>query len=106
MSAHLTDQQLNAYLHQTLSDAQRETLEAHLTSCPTCRAQLGEMNIVQQRVRRELTAELKTLNVPLSLTFATLAPQLKRKENSSMSFASLRSFALFAITASTIILTT
>ena len=71
MSTHLTDQQLNAYLHQTLSDAQRKTLDAHLNNCPACRARFSEMNGVQQRVQRELAAELKTVNVPLSLTFAS-----------------------------------
>ncbi len=77
MNAHLTDQELNAYLHQTLNDAQRETLDAHLTSCPTCRAHLSELNVLQQRVRRELTAELKAANVPLSLTFEAIAPRLQ-----------------------------
>ena len=79
MNAHLTEQQLNAHVHQTLNDAQRETLDAHLSSCPTCRARLGELIILQQRMRRDLTAELKAVNVPLSLTFEAIVPQLKQR---------------------------
>lgn len=81
MNAHLTEQQLNAHVHQTLNDAQRETLDAHLSSCPTCRARLGELNILQQRMRRDLTAELKAVNVPLSLTFEAIVPQLKQRRS-------------------------
>ncbi|CAG0936708.1 hypothetical protein TFLX_05593 [Thermoflexales bacterium] len=77
MNAHLTDQQLNAYLHQTLNDAQRETLDAHLANCPVCRARLSELAVLQQRLRRELAAELKAVNVPLSLTFEMIAPKLQ-----------------------------
>lgn len=77
MNAHLTHQELNAYLHQTLNDAQRETLDAHLTNCPACRARLSELDVLQQRVRRELGAELKAVNAPLSLTFAAIAPKLQ-----------------------------
>ena len=79
MNAHLTDQQLNGYIHQTLNDAQRETLDAHLASCPTCRACLSEVNVLQQRLHGELAAELKAATVPLSLTFEAIAPQLKQR---------------------------
>src|SRR5512143_56330 len=79
MSSHLTDQQLNAYLHQTLDDAQRETLDVHLDACPACRTRLNEWGVLQQRVRRELAAELRAANVPLSLTFEGIAPQFKRR---------------------------
>lgn len=100
MNAHLTDQQLHAYLHQTLTDAERETLDVHLTSCPTCRARLSELDILQQWVRRELATELRAVNVPLSLTFEAIAPQLNHTRSAILSSARSRSFALLAIVAS------
>ena len=104
MNAHLTDQQLNAYSHQTLNDAQRETLDTHLSSCLTCRARLGEMNILQQRMRRDLTAELKAVNVPLSLTFEAIAPQLKQRRSPVFRRVVVRMTAAVAATAAIIAL--
>ena len=83
MNAHLTDQQLNAYIHQTPNDAQRETLDAHLTGCPACRARFNEWDVLQQRVQRELAAELKAVNVPLSLSFAGTTMRRPRAVNAA-----------------------
>ncbi len=104
MNAHLTHQELNAYIHQTLNDAQRETLDAHLINCPICRAHLSELDVLQQRVRRELAAELKALNVPLSLTLEAIAPQLKQRRALVFRRFAMRLTAAVAATAAIVIL--
>lgn len=104
MNTHLTDQQLNAYLHQTLSDEQRETLDAHLTNCPACRAHLSDMSVLQQRLQRELAAELNAVNAPSSLTFETIALHLIHRRKSIMPIARLRNLTLFAVAASAIMM--
>ncbi|NUM48725.1 MAG: zf-HC2 domain-containing protein, partial [Anaerolineales bacterium] len=34
--SHLTPDRLTGYLYQTLDDATRESINAHLTTCPAC----------------------------------------------------------------------
>ncbi|MEA3341120.1 MAG: hypothetical protein U9R15_14240 [Chloroflexota bacterium] len=78
MNGHLSDEQLIGYSHATLTDAEREAMDSHLTDCPHCRARLSEHEGLQQRVRHDLLADLRTARPPAGLTFSAIAPHLKR----------------------------
>jgi predicted anti-sigma-YlaC factor YlaD len=45
---HLTETQLNEYLDKTLSTAKRRQVEAHLSGCAACRAELASLQTVFQ----------------------------------------------------------
>ncbi len=78
MNSHLSDEQLIGYSHATLTDAERETMDSHLTDCPHCRARLAEHEALQRHVRHNLLADLRTARPPAGLTFSAIAPRLKR----------------------------
>ena len=63
MSHHLNDEKLSGHIHHTLTDAEREAIDQHLTTCPTCRAHLDDHGGLQRRIRYDLSADLR-------LTFA------------------------------------
>ena len=79
MNNHLTYDQLIGYIHLTLTDAEREELDQHLNSCAQCRALLSEHETTQRRIRYGLTAGLKKVQPSHKMSFAAIAPNLKRK---------------------------
>jgi hypothetical protein len=68
MSDHLSDEQLTGYVHYTLTDAERETMDAHLKTCAHCRARLGEFEALQRRIRYSLASDIKTISPPSGLS--------------------------------------
>ena len=83
MNSHLTEEQLIGYVHHTLTDAQREAMNQHLAACPECRARRDEHEALQQRIRNDLLAEMKTVRPSSDMTFATIEPRLKRRSRSA-----------------------
>jgi len=81
MKSHLNDEQLIGYSHATLTDAEREAMDSHLTDCPHCRARLSEHEGLQRRVRHNLLADLRTARPPAGMTFSAIAPRLKRSNS-------------------------
>ncbi len=79
MNDHLSDEQLIGYVHYTLSDAERETMDAHLKRCPDCRARMVEYEGIQRRIRYDLVADIRTVSPPSSMRFAAIAPRLERR---------------------------
>jgi anti-sigma factor RsiW len=77
MSDHLSDEQLTGYVHYTLTDAERETMDAHLKTCAHCRARLGEFEALQRRIRYSLASDIKTISPPSGLSFTAIAPRLQ-----------------------------
>ena len=77
MNQHLNEEQLSGYIHYTLTDAERETLDGHLQTCADCRARLDDDQALQRRVRYELSSEIKAVTPPLSMTIASVAPRLQ-----------------------------
>ena len=76
---HLTPDALAGYIYRTLDDAHRETLDAHLLDCPTCRARLAEHEVRQRQISNELRSRL-TFAVPSpQMNFAVIAPQLQNR---------------------------
>jgi anti-sigma factor RsiW len=78
MSDHLNEEQLTGYVHYTLTDAERETLDAHLNACAQCRARLGEYEALQRRIRYSLASDMKAVSPPSGMSFAAVAPRLQR----------------------------
>jgi hypothetical protein len=78
MSTHLSKDQLVAYVHQTLTDAQRETMDQHLADCPRCRARLTDHEALQRYIRHSLLADLRAVRSSPQMNFATISPRLPR----------------------------
>ncbi len=51
MKNHLSNEQLIGYVHQTLTDAEREEIDRHLAECAQCRGILADHESVQRRIR-------------------------------------------------------
>lgn len=78
MNHHLTREQLIGYIHQTLTDAEREEIDRHLSECAECRGMLGDHEAMQRRIRYGLLQDLRKAQPSSKMTFAAVAPRLKR----------------------------
>ncbi len=90
MSDHLNDKQINAYIHQTLTDDQREVMERHLTDCQICRSKLADYTALQQRIRQTLLTDLRSIQPSAAMTFSTVVPQLRQRRPSMFRRFALR----------------
>lgn len=79
MNAHFSDEQLVGYVHRTLTDADRETMDGHLNACIICRARLEEAESLQRRIRYDLTADIKAVAPSAAMRFSDIAPRLTRR---------------------------
>jgi outer membrane protein assembly factor BamB len=78
MNHHVSDDQLVGYIHQTLTDAEREEIDRHVAECAQCRGMLGDHEAVQRRIAYGLANDLKKVRPPSSMSFATISPRLRR----------------------------
>jgi len=76
---HLTDEQLIGDIYRTLNDADRETIDAHLSHCPICRERLSRHQQFQGQVENDIRAGMNTAKPPSSMRFDTIAPNLQRR---------------------------
>lgn len=84
MSQHLTEQQLIGYIHQTLTDAEREVIDRYLPLCPTCRARLADHETLQRRIDNNLSTNLRAARSLPRKNFAVIAPRVKRSRRIQM----------------------
>lgn len=77
-STHLSEKQFVGYVHRTLTDARRETMTRHLAACPRCRARLADHEALQRRINYSLLADLRAARPSPQMTFAAIAPRLRR----------------------------
>lgn len=77
MSTHLSEKQFSSYIHHTLTDAQRETMDQHLATCPRCRARLADHEALQRRVRHSLLADLRAVRPSPRMNYAAIEPRLR-----------------------------
>lgn len=103
MSEHLNHQQLIGYIHQTLSDDQREVIDRHLATCPACRGQLADHDRFQHRIRYDLTADLRAIQPPGTTTFQMIAPRLDHRR--SLLFRQLAVRMTAAVAAAALLIT-
>ncbi len=71
---HLSQEELIAYVHRQLSDAERESFDQHLDACLECRRRLVEHADFQRRVSEGLTTQLA--GVSPSTGWTEVAPRV------------------------------
>ncbi|MBN1994854.1 MAG: PQQ-binding-like beta-propeller repeat protein, partial [Anaerolineae bacterium] len=79
MTIHLTQEQLIGYIHQTLTDAEREEIDRHLAECAQCRGLLTDHETTQRRIHYGLMNGLRKVQPSPQMSFAAIAPGLKRR---------------------------
>lgn len=102
MSKHLNDHLLLDYIDDCLSPHRREQIDAHLRSCPACRAQLERMK--QSAI--DLTGALHDIaqQTPLkpARSWKAVNQRRRRRERPSLLGLSLRPYPRYAATLATI----
>ena len=77
MNDHLSDDELIGNIHRTLTDAQRESMDMHLTACSQCRARLSNHEAMQQRIRHSLLADMRGVQPSTGMKFAAITSRVK-----------------------------
>ncbi|MCB9134095.1 MAG: zf-HC2 domain-containing protein [Anaerolineales bacterium] len=81
---HLSLDRLTGYLYQTLDDATRESMDAHLATCPICRAQLDEQKRLQRVIANELYGTLNQTRPSNQMMFSSIAAKIKPRSSISL----------------------
>jgi len=95
MNQHLTENDLSSYTLNVLTDADREGLDRHLQNCATCKAALAGQIEQQAELQARLDAEISTLPPPQRMTFAAIAPVVRKSRHSSRSHGYLELFRTY-----------
>jgi hypothetical protein len=74
---HIPDDILIAYLYHALTDAERETIDAHLLECSECRTRLDHHRESYQRIGREINLALDHAAPPRGMQFDGIAARLQ-----------------------------
>ncbi len=78
VKTHLNDEQIFGYMYGTLSDAQREVIDKHLTQCQICRARVGSHENLYRNIEHTLKAEIDRKSPPSGMSFAQIYRQSHR----------------------------
>lgn len=84
MTNHLSEEQLNNYVNHSLADTQREAMDLHLSACTECRARQAEQETLHRRIHYSIMARRKQVRPSTQMTFAAIAPDLKRSRRIAM----------------------
>ncbi len=76
---HASDDDLVGYLYRTLSDAERETLDAHFIDCPDCRTRLTTHEVQKRQIDQGLKAAIRQVSPSDQMTFDAIAPLLPNR---------------------------
>jgi hypothetical protein len=76
---HIPNDRLVGYLYHTITDAERETIDAHLTDCTHCQDALRKHRERIQRVNQEIRLAIDGVNPPARMQFERIAPNLQRR---------------------------
>lgn len=74
---HLTPQEINAHIHNTTTDADREGMDQHLHHCPLCRAQLQAEQTLKASIAGAIQRQVEAIQPPQSMDFAAIAENLE-----------------------------
>jgi hypothetical protein len=77
MNERLSEEQLTGYTHGTLTDAEREAIDRHLSACSGDRARLTAVEDAARQLRNGLAAEMTQIQPPEDLAFAAVAGRVK-----------------------------
>ena len=106
MNRHLNENELSGYIHQTLTDAQRESMNLHLDVCPRCREQVAEAKSLQRRIHYGLSSDLRQER-PSNMRFSQIAPKLpKQRRWATFRFYSMQTLSSIAILAAIVVFST
>lgn len=81
---HLTEKELNGYIHHTLTDAQRETMDRHIQACPDCRTALKSAEQVRRDIAYGLADEIRRARPSATMRFNQIQAGLNQKRRWSM----------------------
>lgn len=70
---HLNDETLTGYVYSTLDDAARETLNAHLQTCASCRERLSEHERFQRSISNAVRAAVNQAVPSERMTYAAIS---------------------------------
>ena len=84
MTQHPSENQLINYILHTLTDAEREALDHHLTGCADCRTRLDDQETFQRRIFNGLSTDLRRVWPSTQMNFAAIAPRVQRKRRLMM----------------------
>lgn len=76
---HFTDHDLNGYIHHSLTDAQRETMNHHMQSCVTCRTRLQTAERQRRQFAHDLAGEMRRSRPSTQMHFGAIKPGLNRR---------------------------
>jgi hypothetical protein len=77
MTKHLTQDNITGYIYNSLDDAHREIMDAHLLDCQVCRANLTKQELIQRQIKNDLDAILKGASPSSGMQFAVIASDLQ-----------------------------
>lgn len=97
MTVHLNEDQLINYIYQLLSDAEREALDLHLSACPSCRTHLTGHEALQRRIHYSIAGRRRVTPSP-RMSYAAIAPHLKRSRRMTMVYKQSHQFIYGAMT--------
>lgn len=78
MTQHLTEEQFISYINHTLTDAEREAIDRHLTGCHQCRTPLADHEAFARRLQYDLVANLRIIQPSVRMNFRAITPHMKR----------------------------
>ena len=76
-NTHLTLQEINAYIHNTTTDADRERMDQHLRHCPLCRTQLQAEQTMKASIANTIQRQVEAIHLPQSMRFSAIAEKLE-----------------------------
>ncbi len=77
-NGHLSDADLVAYLHQTLSEPVRQSLDQHLETCADCRTRLDKHVGYARRLDETLKSQLAMVGPPRAANWGAIAGKVSR----------------------------
>jgi hypothetical protein len=85
LSGHLSEPQLVSYVHHSLTDVERETMDRHLAECASCRGRLDRHEALQRRVCSDLRSVLQKVHPSRRMQFSAPASVRDRVRAAGMS---------------------
>ncbi len=76
---HISEEKLMGYIYRTLSDAERESFDKHLSDCPTCWARLADHELRHRQISGSLETAINEVSPSRKMNFAAIAPRLQRR---------------------------
>ncbi len=91
---HFTDRDVQAYIHHSLTDAQREAMNHHMQSCGDCHARLQTAEWQRRQFASELGSEIRRVRPSARMHFRAIKPGLgQRRRRAFVRFHSMQALS-------------